>query len=288
MEQLINQMPASDVLALFIEKYNSFVTEFDDVHTERDQLRQELDNLKEALGSISMLKSQLEGYKRQATEQRLQLDVATTALTDAQAQVKEREKLLQDERRSHEKTLAALGMLTREKNRLDNELGHLRDMNPQRLKKQNTRLSEKNESYSKRITQLEKESSDYRRAIRLHEDELKSAAEKIRFEQANAKLNSAVRIYKDGDHHLITWPQLVDMKLTDGSHFKQKPLLYVHQSGVSSMLTINPDERELQISKAPKGGLRPPKVLLEKATQWLYDVNIIRNGIMQESDFMEM
>lgn len=288
MEQLINQMPASDVLALFIEKYNSFVTEFDDVHTERDQLRQELDNLKEELGSISMLKSQLEGYKRQATEQRLQLDVATTELTNVQAQVKELETLLQNEQRSHEKTKGDQVSLSRDFSRLDNELGHLRKMNPQRLKKQNARLSEQNESYSKRITQLEKEAVDYRRTIRSREDDLNTAAENLRFEQANAKLNSAVRIYKDGDHHLITWPQLVDMQLTDGSHFKQKPLLYVHQSGVSSMLTINPDERELQISKAPKGGLRPPKALLEKATQWLYDVNIIRNGIMKESDFMEM
>lgn len=288
MEQLINAMPASDVLALFVGKFNSFVGDYDSLFEERDRLIQELEALRQSQGELSVLKSQLDGYKRQVTEQQLQLDVATETVKSCHGKIKELEKQLSDEQKAHVKTKSELLAISRDKSRLDNELGHLREMNPQRLKKQNARLSEQNESYSLRIKQLEKEASEYRRQIKTRDDDLRTAVDKIRYEQATAKLNSAVGIYHDGDHHLVTWPQLVSMKLTDGTEFKQKPLLYVHQSGISSMLTINPDERELQISKAPKGGLRPPKSLIEKATQWLYDVNIIRNGVMQESDFMEL
>lgn len=282
MEQLIDEMPASDVLALFVGKFNDFVGEHDDLYEFNQLLQAELAAAKKELSSVAVLKSQLDGYKRQVTEQQEQL---TSALEDKE-RIKALETLLSQEQKVHEKTKREALITSRDKSRAENELTHLRQMNPQRLKKQNERLSGQNESYSLRIGQLEKEAVEYRKQIKDLNADRRVAIDKIKYEQSRILVEGAIGIYHDGLHHIVTWPQHFDMQLEDGSTFKQRPLLYVHQSGVAAMLTLHPDTRELNMAKQPKGGLRPPKDLLHSAAQWLYDVNIIRNGLVQDSDFI--
>jgi len=110
------------------------------------------------------------------------------------------------------------------------------------------------------------------------------AIQTLKSKKATQTYLGAVGIFHKGDHHAVTWPQLMTLENQKGERFNQRPLLYMHQSGRGALLTLDPDDRTLTMAKAPAGGLKPPKELLEFAGEWLHRVNIEQGGQIKPLD----
>lgn len=274
MEQLINDMSASDLLAAFVGKFNDFVGEFDYLASERDLLRYQFDSLKTNQQEIALLKSQLDGYKRQCSQQDDDLAMLTKSWSEA----------LKTEQAAHNATKARLIMVEKNNAGQSKELQELRQLNPQKLKEQIKRVKDASTDKDATIARLEREAEQYRQDLKSKQKDLNSAIDKIRYEQSMGLNNSAVGIYHKGDHHLVTWPQLMTIATEDGL-VKQRPLIYMHNSGRGALLTINPTSKEVHMAESPKGGLKPPMELLEHAGMWLYNVNVTQKTLVTNSDF---
>ena len=92
-------------------------------------------------------------------------------------------------------------------------------------------------------------------------------------------------LYHNGEHHLIIWPQKTKMERPDGSVFESRALLYMHQSGRGALVSYN-DQDGTALCASPKGGLKPSKEVMEFAHNWLFKVNSLQGGTVQESDMV--
>lgn len=248
----LSTVPISDLLTALVHGHNEMADEMDARGDE-----------------IARLQSQLEGYKRQCLDQAVELQLAKQ---DAQ-RYDDMIKALAKERQHSENLQRQLNLANATNKGAQQELQQLRQLNPQKLKDQSKRVKEQNEKLTGRVAQLEREATGYiadLRASREREQQANAENMQLQLENQNA---SAIGIYHKGDHHLVTWPQLMSIQTADGSIIKQRPLLYMHQSGRGALLTLDPDTLELSMAASPKAGLRASDEVLQVAGQWLYKVN---------------
>lgn len=261
----LSTVPASDLLAALVDAHNEMSAEMDSRGDE-----------------IALLKSQLDGYKRQVAEQAIELQVAQQ---DAQ-RFDDMIKALAKERKNSENLQRQLNLANSTNKGAQQELQQLRQMNPQKLKEQVKRVKEQNESLTARVAQLEREATAYiadLRAGRERAQQTHARLMQLELEKQNA---SAVGIYHKGDHHLVTWPQLMSLQTSSGVVVTQRPLLYMHQSGRGALLTLDPDTMELSMAASPKAGLRASDDALQVAGQWLYKVNQVQGTNLTSDDLV--
>lgn len=230
---------------------------------------------------ITLLRSQLDGLRRQVAQQTEELRQAGQ---DAQQQA-DLIKALAKERSENEALKKQLALANQTNKAQLDELRELRQLNP---KKQQARIKEqkaKAEGYQARIAQLEREAIAYRADIAAGKLRERQGIDKIRLLEAERANAGAPAIYHNGDHHLVIWPQLLKLQTEGGEIITQRPLLYMHQSGRGALLTLDPNSMELSMAASPKGGLKPPTELLELAGQWLYKVNQGQGGDLAPEDF---
>lgn len=260
----LSTVPVSDLLTAVIVGHNEMSAELD---TRADE--------------IAQLKSQLDGYKRQVTTQANELQILQQ---DAQ-RYEDMIKALSKERQQNETLSHQLSLANTTNKGLQQELQQLRQMNPKKLKEQVSRVKEQNEKLNAQVAKLERQvsvnMSDLQASL-TRERQGHAKIAQLNLERQNA---SAVGIYHNGDHHLVTWPQLMSLQTSDGSIIKQRPLLYMHQSGRGALLTLNPDTMELSMAASPKGGLRASDEALQIASQWLYKVNQQQDTNLTPDDF---
>lgn len=261
----LSTVPASDLLAALVEAHNEMSAEIDSRGDE-----------------IALLKSQLDGYKRQVAEQTIELQVAQQ---DAQ-RFDDMIKALAKERKNSENLQRQLNLANSTNKGAQQELQQLRQMNPQKLKEQVKRVKEQNESLTARVAQLEREATSYIADLRAGRERAQQTHARIMQLELEKQNASAVGIYHKGDHHLVTWPQLMSLQTSSGAVVIQRPLLYMHQSGRGALLTLDPDTMELSMAASPKAGLRASDDALQVAGQWLYKVNQVQGTNLTSDDLV--
>lgn len=248
----LSTVPVSDLLTAVVEGHNEMSDELDARGEE-----------------IARLRSQLDGYKRQVAEQTIELQQAK----QDELRYNDMIKALAKERQNSENLQRQLNLANATNKGAQQELQQLRQMNPQKLKDQTKRVKEQNEKLTGRIDQLEREATSYKSELREASERAQQAHAKIKQLELERNNISAIGIYHKGDHHLVTWPQLMSLHTSSGEIVTQRPLLYMHQSGRGALLTLDPDTMELSMAASPKGGLRASDDALQVAGQWLYKVN---------------
>lgn len=248
----LSTVPVSDLLTALVNGHNEMTDELDARGDE-----------------VARLQSQLEGYKRQVAEQAIELQQAKQ---DAQ-RYDDMIKALAKERQHSENLQRQLNLANATNKGAQQELQQLRQLNPQKLKDQAKRVKEQNEKLTGRVAQLEREATSYIAELRTARERAQQAHAKIMRMELESQNASAIGIYHKGDHHLVTWPQLMSIHTSSGAVVTQRPLLYMHQSGRGALLTLDPDTLEISMSASPKGGLRASDDALQVAGQWLYKVN---------------
>lgn len=261
----LSTVPASDLLAALVDAHNEMSAEMDSRGDE-----------------IALLKSQLDGYKRQVAEQAIELQEAQ----QDEQRYDEMIKALAKERQHSENLQRQLNLANATNKGAQQELQQLRQMNPQKLKEQVKRVKEQNESLTARVAQLEREATGYIADLRAGRERAQQAHAKIMQLQLENQNASAVGIYHKGDHHLVTWPQLMSLQTSSGAVVTQRPLLYMHQSGRGALLTLDPDTMELSMAASPKAGLRASDDALQVAGQWLYKVNQVQGTNLTSDDLV--
>lgn len=161
----------------------------------------------------------------------------------------------------------------------------LNQLNPKKLKEQIKRVKEANEKSQARCSKLELEAKEYRKEITHLTEQRNIAVNKVAELKHKLDHNTGAGLYHNGEHHLIIWPQKTKMQREDGTQFESRSLLYLHQSGRGGLITHDPQDGA-QLCAAPKGGLRPSKLTLDFAQNWLSQVNDIQNGVVTDADMI--
>ncbi|ELP8149110.1 hypothetical protein QTU67_003401 [Vibrio cholerae] len=156
--------------------------------------------------------------------------------------------------------------------------------NPQKLKERIARLTEKSKEREKRITQLEKGRQEDRRALEKSRVDMNNAIAKIAKLQKQLAHDTGSGLYHNKEHHLIIWPQKTKMQDDEGNIFEGRSLLYLHRSGRGGLITYNPNTGEANLCAAPKNGLRPSEETCDFAKNWLFKVNVLQQGVVNEED----
>ena len=175
-------------------------------------------------------------------------------------------------------------LLKAQLNSVQEQLTSINSVNIKKLKSQVERVKTKSDEKDKKITSLTTELSNTRHkltAANKDNVDCKKIVEAMRIEQDNKKPQG---LYHDGDHHLVIWHQKNEMQRNDGSTFNGTNLLYLHQSGRGGFITFDPQTDESKLCPAPKAGLRPSKDALDFAQNWLYKVNKIQHGDIEDAD----
>lgn len=158
--------------------------------------------------------------------------------------------------------------------------------NPKRLRDQIKRIKEKSVSDKKRMAAQEQCLKEARKAFAQGTKLLHEKDNTIRLLNKQLAHNTGSGLYHKDEHHLIIWPEITIMEREDGERFEGRSLLYMHQSGRGGLVTFDPIDGQAYLCKAPKAGLRPPQELKDFAKDWLYTVNELQNGVVQDKDMM--
>lgn len=263
--QALASADSTDLLEAFIHKFNGVIEESDD-----------------QAGQINILNSQLDGYKRQCHAQ-----------TEEIQKLKEENQFFRDMALKAENIANQSSGLQQELARakatiksLSEQLKELNQLNPKKLKEQNKRQQQKAIEKDKRIKQAELALKDAGKALKDSKAETQQAIAKIAELKKQLAHDTGSGLYHNGEHHLIIWPQKTKMQDSEGRIFEGRSLLYLHQSGRGGLITYNPETNQANLCAAPKGGLRPSAECREFATDWLYKINEIQEGIVKEEDMM--
>lgn len=264
--QALVSADSSELLEAFIHKFNGVIEKSDDL-----------------AGKINILNSQLDGYKRQCSEQTKEIEQLKATNAQHEAVLIEAEGIAKK----------AMGM-NDEISRLKMQMATAQDQlkkykgegDPVRLKKQIKRLKENGTENQKRIKSLETGIKEERTNREKAQVNLNNAIGKISELQKQLAHDTGSGLYHNGEHHLIIWPQKTKMQDDEGRTFEGRSLLYLHQSGRGGLITFNPETNQTNLCAAPKGGLRPSVECKDFAADWLYKVNDIQEGIIQEEDMM--
>lgn len=254
-----------ELLAAFVPSFNDLTGQLDEVSQERDELS-------------------------------IQLAAQNGTVIDLQARVADLEQenaRCHDAARKAEKVGNAVLALQVEKARLQEQLAQAQQAltalrgagDPKKLKEQVKRLQESNLTKEARIGQLERDNGKLRHDLTTTQRQAIEAHGKIDQLQKQLAHDTGSGLYHSGEHHLIIWPQKTKMERPDGTTFESRSLLYIHQSGRAALVTYN-DQDGTALCAAPKGGLRPSKETMDFAHNWLFKVNSLQDGLVNESDMV--
>ncbi|MFQ2796833.1 hypothetical protein ACK3ZJ_19575 [Aeromonas caviae] len=263
-EALENAQP-HQLLSAFVVRFNDMSEQLDEVSQERDELE-------------------------------IQVAAAATsqaALLARIADLEQENERCCDAARKAEKIGNQVGALLVEKTRLQEQLNQLQQViatyggvnGIDKLKEQNKRLKSGNAEKDARISQLERDNSKARHDLTTAQRQSIEAHTKIDLLQRQLAHDTGSGLYHNGEHHLIIWPQKTKMERPDGTVLESRALLYMHQSGRAAMVTYN-DQDGTALCASPKGGLKPSKEVMEFAHNWLFKVNSLQGGTVQESDMV--
>jgi len=256
-------LDSSELLTAFVEQYN----------LEQAENEQVIDELEQANTRCFSLSQDNEKLAQKVNEQSEDLAKASHAIADAEKLAKA--------------AIAQKRELELVKNQLaatQQQLTELNSLNPKKLKEQIKRVKEKSEEKDKTITRLKQELSQANHKIKTSEADkatCKKLVESLRVQLDNTK---AQGLYHNGDHHLVIWPQKATMQRPDGSEFDGTNLLYLHQSGRGGFITFDPQTDKSALCPSPKGGLKPSAKTMEFAHNWLFKVNQVQNGEIEDDD----
>lgn len=254
-------LDSSELLTSFVNTYNLEQQESEENSIELTQIKL----------TMNLLTDENKQLKQQIAQQDNDLVTVNKGLADAQ-------KLANT-------AITQKIELTRVREQLTTAQQELTTLNSQKnLKDQVKRVKEKSEEKSKTITRLNVELSTTKHELsQANEDKAacKKVVEMLKNEQGN---NQAQGVYHNGDHHLVIWPQKSDMVRADGSEFQGTNLLYLHQSGRGGFITFDPQNDKSELCPQPKSGLRPSNEVKEFAHNWLYKVNQLQKGVIEDSD----
>lgn len=256
---------SSALLEAFIHKFNDVIEESDD-HA----------------GQINQLTDQLAGYKRQCQAQAEEIRQLKEENTTCRNLALEAEAIANK----------SLG-LQRERDKLKDQVKQLQQQytqlkggdNPKRLREQVKRLKEANTKHQGRVKTLEHDGAKYRAELTRREKTIHERDCEIDKLQKQLSHDTGSGLYHDNQHHLIIWPQKTKMQRPDGTIFEGRSLLYLHQSGRGGLITFDP-ENGARLCAAPKGGLRPSNDCVDFAQNWLYKVNELQDGVVNEVDMV--
>lgn len=273
---------SSELLTSFIHSYNA----------EQSQLEQQeqMHAIYKAntQDEIALLKSKLEAEKRftsklqdEALQDAIDLNKAAEAVENGliiakkQTALNKKIETLENQNASlHEQLKIAQKKVT-----------ELNQLNPKKLKEQNKRQKEANEKAQARAKYLEKCTKENQAEIKDLTGVIKKATLTIAELKHDLDRSKGTGVYHSGEHHLIIWPQEINIEREDGTNFKGRTLLYLHQSGRGGLLAQDSD-MTTHLCPGPKGGLRPSKDTLEFAERWLSQVNEVQGGVVTELDMI--
>lgn len=155
--------------------------------------------------------------------------------------------------------------------------------NPVKLREQIHKLKTKNAELVKSEAQAKRDTALLRKERDTARGDTQRAIDKIKLLQKELAHNTGAGIFHKGQDHLIIWPQNLTMAREDGSTFSGRGLLYLHKSGRGGLMTYDPSTGT-HLCAAPKQGLKPSNDTLDFAHNWLYKVNEIQAGIVQDDD----
>ncbi|PKF60644.1 hypothetical protein CW745_14025 [Psychromonas sp. psych-6C06] len=158
--------------------------------------------------------------------------------------------------------------------------------NPKRLREQIKRIKEKSLIEKKRLSTAEGALKEGRRLVERQNKLLGEKDALIGNLKKELAHNTGSGLYHNDEHHLIIWPEKTRYEREDGSHFEGRSLLYLHQSGRGGLISFDPATGEAHMCKAPKNGLRPSEECKVFAKDWLYAVNALQDGIVQDKDML--
>ena len=246
--------------------------------------------------SFNDLTGQLDELSQERDELSIQNAAQHTQILDLQARIADLEKEntgCREVARKAEKIGNDSIALQTEKARLQEQLAQLQKVvssyggvnGINKLKEQVKRLQNGNAEKDARISQLERDNSKARHDLTTAQRQSIEAHTKIDLLQRQLAHDTGSGLYHNGEHHLIIWPQKTKMERPDGSVFESRALLYMHQSGRGALVSYN-DQNGTALCASPKGGLKPSKEVMEFAHNWLFKVNSLQGGTVQESDMV--
>lgn len=246
--------------------------------------------------SFNDLSGQLDEVSQERDELFIQLADQNDTVIDLQARVADLEQenaRCHDAARKAEKVGNAVLALQVEKARLQEQLAQAQQAltalrgagDPKKLKEQVKRLQESNLTKEAHIGQLERDNGKLRHDLTTTQRQAIEAHGKIDQLQKQLAHDTGSGLYHSGEHHLIIWPQKTKMERPDGTTLESRSLLYIHQSGRAALVTYN-DQDGTALCAAPKGGLRPSKETMDFAHNWLFKVNSLQDGLVNESDMV--
>lgn len=264
-EEALESAQPHELLSAFVVRFNDLTRQLDDVSQERDEL------------SI------------QTSAQHAQLLDAQTRIAD----IEQENDLCRAAALNAERIANNIIALKGEKTRLQDQLAQLQQVlasyggvaGLKKLKEQVKRLQDGNADKEARLRQLQQDNSKYRHDLTAAQRQTIDAHAKIDQLQKQLAHDTGSGLYHNGEHHLIIWPQKTKMERPDGSIFESRSLLYIHQSGRAALVTYN-DQDGTALCAAPKGGLRPSKETMDFAHNWLFKVNSLQDGMVNESDMV--
>lgn len=252
------------------------VTAFNKQIEESEQLADELE----------VLKSQLAGYKRQVAKQTDQILELKEADAKNQADLERSEVALKQALKEAQKHAATQRELIHCKNQLSELQKQWRETNPKKLQAQIKRTKESKEKFEARCKKLEAEAREYRKEIAHRKEQTNTATNRIIELKKQLAFTHGTGLYHKDDDHLIYWPQQTKMQRADGTTYTSTSLLYMHQSGRASIISLDPELGSAQMCASPKGGLKPKQATLEFASDWLMKVNDLQGGEVREEDMI--
>jgi outer membrane murein-binding lipoprotein Lpp len=264
-EEALESAQPHQLLSAFVVRFNDLTGQLDDVSQERDELdiqlavqHSQLLDAQTRIVDLEQENAHCHDAARKAEK------VAVTSLAQ-QVEIKK----LQEQLTQTQQALTALRGAG----------------DPKKLKEQVKRLQENNATKEARIGQLERDCGKYRHDLTAAQRQAIEAHTKIDQLQKQLAHDTGSGLYHNGEHHLIIWPQKTKMERPDGSIFESRSLLYIHHSGRAALVTYN-DQDGTALCAAPKGGLRPSKETMDFAHNWLFKVNSLQDGMVNESDMV--
>lgn len=264
-EEALKLAQPHELLAAFVPSFNDLTGQLDEVSQERDELS-------------------------------IQNATLHTQILDLQARIadleKENESCREAARKAEKIGKDSIALQT-EKARLQEQLNQLQQVvssyggvnGINKLKEQVKRLQNGNAEKDARISQLERDNGKARHDLTIAQRQAIEAHTKIDLLQRQLAHDTGSGLYHNGEHHLIIWPQKTKFQRPDGTTFEARSLLYMHQSGRGGLFTYS-EEGGTMFAASPKPGLKPSKEVQEFAHNWLFKVNSLQGGIVQESDMV--
>lgn len=265
LEEALKLAQPHELLASFVTSFNDLSGQLDDVSQERDELSIQ----------TAAQHSQILDQQARIADIEQENDLCRAAALNAE--------------RIANNIIALKG----EKTRLQDQLAQLQQViasyggvaGIKKLKEQVKRLQDGNADKEARLRQLQQDNSKHRHDLTATQRQTIEAHAKIDQLQKQLAHDTGSGLYHNGEHHLIIWPQKTKMERPDGTIFESRSLLYIHQSGRAALVTYN-DQDGTALCAAPKGGLRPSKETMDFAHNWLFKVNSLQDGTVNESDMV--